>query len=58
LQEHESFLLQLRRPVDDEGERAGVFIGDGIEEEPLAIEAGVVIYHALAIGTDGRMQGK
>ena len=38
----EGLFFQLRSPVDEEGERTGVFIGSGIEKEALAIEADVV----------------
>jgi hypothetical protein len=57
-QDQESFLPELRCPVDEEGKRAGVFIGNGIEQEALAIGASVIINHALAIGAEGRMERK
>jgi hypothetical protein len=54
----EGLFFQLGSPVDEEGERTGVFIGSGIEKEALAIEADVVIDHSLAISAERWVHGK
>jgi hypothetical protein len=48
--EADGLLLEIRRPVEDHGQRrVGRLIDDGVEEEPLAVGSDGVVRLALRL---------